>query len=94
MSPSDLLSEGLSLMAFGMGFVFLFLSALVVVTSLMSRVIGRYFPDPVPASPVSARPAVRHGANKNDTELVAAISAAIRMHRSRDSGAKNTKTNK
>ncbi|WP_062270536.1 OadG family protein [Endozoicomonas arenosclerae] len=90
MSPSDLLSEGLSLMAFGMGFVFLFLTALVIITSLMSRVIGRFFPDPVPASPVSARQSARPDANQYDTELVAAISAAIRMHRAREPGSKNT----
>ena len=48
MQDTQLLNEGLSLMALGMGFVFVFLTVLVITTTLMSRVIGRYFPEPVP----------------------------------------------
>lgn len=86
MTPSDLISEGSSLMLFGMGFVFLFLSLLVLVTSLMSKIIGRYFPDPLPSGTLgSGRPSMHSSpVTPNDqTELVAAISAAIRMHRTK-----------
>lgn len=81
MSPSELMTEGWSLMAFGMGFVFLFLSALVLITSLMSRVVGRFFPEPLPSAP-APRAAAPQPAQVDD-ELLAAISAAIKMHRNK-----------
>ena len=82
MNSSDLLTEGISLMLFGMGFVFLFLTSLVFVTSLMSKTINRYFQEPLPAS------STPFGGNAmtnpiEDEELVAVIGAAIRMHRDR-----------
>lgn len=80
MNPSDVLTEGISLMLFGMGFVFFFLSSLVVVTSLMSRTINRYFQEPLPVSPVSSASDITAA---EDEELVAVIGAAIRMHRDR-----------
>ena len=83
MSPSELLSEGWSLMAFGMGFVFLFLSLLVFATSQMSRFIGRYFPEPEPVRVASGNRSAVAAARKDDHELVAAISAAIKLHRSK-----------
>lgn len=86
MTPSDLISEGSSLMLFGMGFVFLFLTLLVLVTSLMSKIIDRYFQDPVPSgAPGPNRTSINNQpVSSNDQgELVAAISAAIQMHRTK-----------
>ena len=85
MVSSDLFFEGVNLMLFGMGFVFLFLTVLVGVTTLMSKVIGRYFPDPVPAAAAPPRAPAAAPAS-DDSELVAAITAAIRMHRNKQSG--------
>ncbi|WP_299727959.1 OadG family transporter subunit [uncultured Endozoicomonas sp.] len=86
MTSSELISEGSSLMLFGMGFVFLFLTLLVLVTSLMSKIITRFFHEPA----TSGASAVRHSsaggapvANSNQTEVVAAISAAIKLHRTK-----------
>ena len=42
MEKSTLMSEGLTLMVTGMGFVFVFLTVLVLVTTLMSWIITRY----------------------------------------------------
>ena len=84
MVSSDLFLEGVNLMLFGMGFVFLFLTTLVGVTSTMSKVITRYFPDPLPAAP-APRAAAPAATASDDTELVAAITAAIRMHRDKQS---------
>lgn len=63
---TDLLNQGLQLMLAGMGTVFVFLTLLVMATSLMSRLVMRL------------QPAAEQSAS--DEEL-AAISAAIARHR-------------
>ncbi len=84
MNPSDLISEGSSLMLFGMGFVFLFLTLLVLVTSLMSKIIDRYFQEPAPSGASNRITVNSQPSSSNDQgELVAAISAAIKMHRTK-----------
>lgn len=77
MQDSQLLHEGLALMGLGMGFVFVFLTVLVITTTLMSKVIGRFFPEPAPAAPAPSRraPAAR------DDDLMAVISAAVHRYR-------------
>ncbi|MBN8411764.1 OadG family protein [Halomonas denitrificans] len=77
MNESQLVSEGLSLMALGMGFVFVFLTVLVVTTTLMSRVIGRFFPEPVAEA---SAPRSRAAPTQDDT-LMAVIAAAVHRHR-------------
>jgi len=92
---SNLLSEGLTLMLFGMGFVFVFLTVLVFATALMSKLITKYeksagvIPDegvPAPTTYIS-----RHGplieqptstANDNSS-VVSVITAAVHKFRSR-----------
>ena len=64
---NDLLNQGLMLMLAGMGTVFVFLTALVIAMSVMSRIVMRL-------QPVETRAGV------TDDE-VAAISAAITAHR-------------
>ncbi|MGB0360474.1 MAG: OadG family protein [Endozoicomonas sp.] len=85
MMSSELISEGSSLMLFGMGFVFLFLSLLVLMTRLMSKVITRFFSEPAARtpSPNSTSLAGTKISLDNKSELVAAISAAIKSHRSK-----------
>ena len=63
----DLLNQGLTLMLAGMGTVFVFLTALVIAMSIMSRILTRMRP-------------VESTAGVTDEE-VAAISAAITAHR-------------
>ena len=72
----SLIEQGLELMLYGMGTVVVFLSLLVLTTILMSTLIQRFAPPPAPAdnTPASAGP---------DASIVAAISAAIHQHRSR-----------
>ena len=65
---AGLLEQGLELMLVGMGTVFLFLTLLVLATSLMSRFVQRFAP----------APAVVDGVTE---EEVAAITAAIARHR-------------
>ncbi len=77
---ASIVEQGVELMLFGMGTVIVFLGLLVLATTLMSRVLTRYFPEPEPApAPVRVAPAPAAA----DSELVAVISAAIQQHRNR-----------
>lgn len=80
MENTQLLNEGLALMALGMGFVFVFLTVLVIITTLMSKAIGRYFPEPVAPAPTAGR---QPPASGQDADLMAAISAAVHRYRRR-----------
>ena len=76
----DIVSQGVELMLYGMGTVIVFLAALVVATTFMSRVITRHFPE---ALPEVKAPAPRSSAAASDPQVVAAITAAIHQHRAR-----------
>lgn len=90
MESSSLMNEGLTLMLFGMGFVFLFLTLLVGATSLMSRIITKYeknvgvLPEEGVPSPTAVIP--QHGPlatpSVEDKTLISVISAAVHKHRS------------
>ena len=67
----SLMAQGLQLMLVGMGTVFVFLTALVFATTLMSRLVTRGDPGQAPDD-----------GGPSDDEI-AAISAAIALHRSR-----------
>ena len=77
-----LLQDGIELMIFGMGTVFVFLAVLVVVTTSMSALVNKFFPDqvssvePTPSAPQPASAAT-------DDTLIAVISAAVHQYRSR-----------
>lgn len=83
---SELMIDGMNLALYGMGFVFIFLILLVILTNLMSSLVRRYMPAPVIAAPrrnTSKRPAAGGKQGSEDQgRLVAVISAAIRQHRS------------
>ena len=70
----DLLAQGIELMLVGMGTVFLFLTALVLATSLMSSFVVRRQPPEARRSPATGEPS---------EEEVAAIAAAINQYRRR-----------
>lgn len=81
---SELLGEGLFLMAFGMGTVVTFLAILVLMTKAMSAILLRLGLANVelpaaglqPIAPASNEP-------QQQEEVVAAITAAIQQYRSR-----------
>lgn len=76
-----LLQQGLDLLIFGMGTVFLFLTILVICTVLMSWTIGRLLPEaPEPVIP----PPSADGAGVS-ARTRAVIQAAIHKHRARRS---------
>ncbi len=80
MASSSLMSEGLTLMAAGMGFVFVFLTLLVYATCLMSKLVNKYAPEvvPAPAAPAAVAPQA-----VDQSQLTAVIAAAIHQYRAR-----------
>ena len=74
----SLMQQGLDITLFGMGIVFTFLLVLVICTTIMSRLMSRYFPEPEPA-PVAKSAA---GA-ADDARLKKIIQEAIKQHRNR-----------
>ena len=77
--------QGIELMLYGMGTVLLFLLLLVYAVQAMSRIVARWFPEPVPPSSGGPAPAAIPVSDGIDPKLVAAIGAAVHRHRSRDS---------
>lgn len=81
MTPSELLLEGVELMLFGMGFVYLFLILLVLMIRVMSWVIER-FAEKTPI-PVFVPLAVKPVSDEPSADVLAAIQSAIHQHRAR-----------
>ncbi len=80
---SQLMSEGVDLMLFGMGFVFVFLALLVVSTGLMSALVRKYEPAPVAQPARKAKKAAAGADPASDPVLLAVIQEAINQHRAR-----------
>jgi oxaloacetate decarboxylase gamma subunit len=92
MDSSSLLADGFTLMLFGMGFVFVFLTLLVFATGWMSKIITRYernvgvLPEDGVPMPTAVIPTPEHKPNTTvatDTTVISVISAAIQKYRSR-----------
>ena len=79
---SDLMLEGLTLMVFGMGFVFTFLTLLVLATKTMSATVLRF--SPVEDLSLLAPPLNMVSPSQqvaNDAQLMAVLSAAVHRYR-------------
>ena len=72
---SQLISQGLDLMLYGMGTVFIFLTLLVAITTIMSTTVNKIAPEQVDESKIKAPQA------QVETRIVKAIQAAINQHR-------------
>lgn len=82
----SLLSQGADLMLFGMGTVFFFLAVLVLVTTSMSALVVRFFPEPPaagPNTPLNGAPKGKHTSaiKKVDPKVLKVAQAAIDAHR-------------
>lgn len=73
---SNIVAQGVELMVYGMGTVVVFLALLVVITTAMSALVGRYFAESQPPPDTGTGPAA------DDPELLAVITAALHQHRS------------
>lgn len=69
------MADGLNLMLYGMGTVFVFLTLLVACTSIMSALLTRFYPEPATES------AAAKGSGSIDSKTIAIIEAAIAEHR-------------
>ncbi len=78
---NELMSQAVELMIAGMGFVFTFLIVLVLATSLMSKFITRFAPEP--AIPVKTPRAKVKVPMSVDPDTAEAIKKAITQFRSR-----------
>lgn len=76
----QLLDQGIELLVFGMGTVFVFLAVLVLITMFMSFIVLRFFPEAAVVRKPRASKASANNKQNND-ELVAVISAAVHKHR-------------
>jgi oxaloacetate decarboxylase gamma subunit len=91
MTSSNILSEGLNVLMLGMGFVFTFLTVLVIATTIMSRIITRYekdvgvLPEEGIAAPTAViSPAMNERQHANDDKnIITAISAALHRFRNK-----------
>lgn len=72
---SQLISQGLDLMLYGMGTVFIFLTVLVAITTIMSTTVNKIAPEQVEDFKIKAPQA------QVETRIVKAIQAAINQHR-------------
>jgi len=72
-----LMQQGVDLLIYGMGTVFVFLTVLVFITLIMSAIVRRFFPD------VNDSNVVCGGASASQVppRIMAAIKAAIKQHR-------------
>jgi oxaloacetate decarboxylase gamma subunit len=80
---AGIIEQGLQLMIYGMGTVVVFLALLVVATWAMSRLMDRYFPEPVPEPAAAPVARSRSPATGDDAQVIAAISAALHRHRNK-----------
>ena len=77
----SLMQQGVDLMLYGMGTVVIFLAILVVCTTLMSRIVQRYFAEPdVQAASVKM---VEADHDAVDARLLAVIKSALDQHRAK-----------
>ena len=72
-ASAQLFSQAAVLLMVGMGFVFAFLSLLIVVIKVVITPLGMRFPDPEAKNKALE--------TNNDSSVVAAISAAIKQYR-------------
>ena len=79
---STLFQQGLDLLVFGMGTVFIFLTVLVVCVYVMSKLIGSFIVEDEPQIPEMAKP-VNISVGSVDPKILAVIQDAVYQHRAK-----------
>jgi oxaloacetate decarboxylase gamma subunit len=80
---SSLIEQGLNLMLFGMGTVFVFLTILIFATGAMSKIITLYFPEKAVVVAPKRKKTGALGATSVSPGTLKIIQAAIEQHRNR-----------
>lgn len=80
---SSLIDQGLNLMLFGMGTVFVFLTILIFATNAMSKLITRYLPEKIVEVAPKKKKSAAVGATSVAPATLKIIQAAIDTHRNR-----------
>ena len=81
MQQTSLFFEGINLMILGMGFVFVFLVFLIFAMRLMSKIVIRFTPAPIPSNRKSkSKRAVKVTPPEQDERLLKVLSAAVQHH--------------
>ncbi len=83
MTSQQLLLEGVELMFFGMGLVFLFLILLIFSIRVMSFVLERWAPEAGHVATAVAAPTQHESAQVVDPDTLQAMQIAIKQHRAR-----------
>lgn len=86
MQETSLFMEGVNLLTLGMGFVFIFLVFLVLITSLMSKFVTRFLVKPKLEIAKNNKINTNNNLSSQDPinqpeQLIAVLTAAIRHHR-------------
>ncbi|MDG1204728.1 MAG: OadG family transporter subunit [Pseudomonadales bacterium] len=76
---SDVLTQAIDLVVYGMGTVVVFLTVLVGATMLMSYVLQTFFTTESPE--VTLRPSAAASEGLTDPKILAALSAAVKKYR-------------
>lgn len=80
MTNAELFREGINLMLSGMGFVIFFLFILIYAVGFMSKIINRFFPEPI-QSQTAPKPVLTTTLQGDVEHLKPVIAAAIAHHR-------------
>ena len=82
-NSTDILSQGLGLMLYGMGGVFVFLTVLVGVTVFMSTFVNRFLKDEIPVADQLGSAVARSTRTAIDPQRLRVLQAAVDAHRTR-----------
>ena len=80
---NSLIEQGFSLMLFGMGTVFVFLTLLIFATGAMSKVILNWFPEKIIKPPAPRKKAALASGTSITPTTLKVLQAAIDKHRKR-----------
>ncbi len=78
---NSLIQQGLSLMLFGMGTVFIFLTILIFATATMSKVILRWFPEKIIEPPARRKKAMSASGASIAPATLKILQTAVDHHR-------------
>lgn len=80
---TTLIHQGVDLMLFGMGTVFVFLTVLIFSTTAMSFVVSRFFPEAIVAEKTFSPVKSVESTNTVDPKVLTVIQDAIEQHRAK-----------